>query len=137
MRRVLFDSDVILDVLLQRQPHFAASALALDTVAQRKVDGYLAGHAVTNLFYLLRRPLGRQKSREALTVLMTKLQVAAITDSVIRAALASPFSDFEDAVTHSAAEVAEVEIIVTRNIKDFREALILVMLPEVFLATLT
>lgn len=57
--RVLFDSDVLLDVLLEQQPSFTTSVLALDLVAQGKVEGYIAGHVVTNLFYLLRRQLGK------------------------------------------------------------------------------
>ena len=61
MKRVLFDTDVCLDVLLQRQPYFSTSAFALDTVGQGKIEGFVAGHAVTNLFYLLRRQLGSQK----------------------------------------------------------------------------
>ncbi|MBD2776711.1 PIN domain-containing protein [Iningainema tapete] len=136
MKRVLFDSDVVLDVLLQRQPFFAASALALDTVPQEKVEGYLAAHAVTNMFYLLRRHLGSEKSREALNTLMSKMRVAAVTDAVIRSALTSSFADFEDAVTHAAAISEGIEAIATRNIKDFRMGTIPAMLPEVFLATI-
>ncbi|MDF5716619.1 MAG: PIN domain-containing protein [Rhizonema sp. NSF051] len=79
MKRVLFDTDVILDVLLQRQPYFNTSAFALDTVGQGKIEGFVAGHAVTNLFYLLRRQLGSQKSREILIALMTKIEVENLT----------------------------------------------------------
>ncbi len=58
MKRVLFDSDVLLDVLAQRQPFFFLSAKALDTVTQRQVQGYVSGHAITNIFYILRRQRG-------------------------------------------------------------------------------
>jgi hypothetical protein len=51
----LFDSDVLLDVLAQRQPFVFTSAQALNTVTQPQVQGYVAGHAVTNIFYILRR----------------------------------------------------------------------------------
>ncbi len=51
MKRVLFDSDVLLDVLAQRQPFVIASAQALNTVTQEQVQGYVSGHAVTNIFY--------------------------------------------------------------------------------------
>ncbi|PSB25176.1 PIN domain-containing protein [Stenomitos frigidus] len=136
MKRVLFDSDVLLDVFLQRQPHFTASAIAIDTVGQGKIEGYVAGHAVTNLFYLLRRQLERDQSRDILATLLLKMHVAAVTDAVIREALASSFTDFEDAVAHAAAKSIGVEIIVTRNIKDFRSGTIPAVLPEVFLATL-
>lgn len=131
MKRVLFDSDVVLDVLLERQPFFAASALALDTVGQGKVEGYIAAHSITNIFYLLRRHLGNEKSQEVLMNLMSKMVTAGVTDAVIRSAFSSGFKDFEDGVTYAAAG-AGVDYIVTRNIKDFRLGSIPAMLPEVF-----
>lgn len=132
MKRVLFDTDVVLDVLQQRQPYFPASALALDEAGIGKVEGYIAGHAITNLFYLLRRSLGSEKSREVLATLMSKMTVAPVTDAVIREALVSPFKDFEDAVTHAAAKAIACDAIVTRNTKDFRTGTVPAMLPEVF-----
>jgi hypothetical protein len=129
---VLFDSDVVLDVLLERQPFFAASALALDAVGQGKVEGYIAGHSITNIFYLLRRYLGNQKSQQVLMNLMSKMVTASVTDAVIRSAFSSGFKDFEDAVTYGAAAGVGVDYIVTRNIKDFRLGSTPVMLPEVF-----
>ncbi len=56
MRRVLFDSDVLLDVLAQRQPFVVISAQALNRVTQPQVQGYVSGHAVTNIFYILPAP---------------------------------------------------------------------------------
>jgi len=55
VRRVLFDSDILLDVLAQRQPFVVASAQALNSVTQEWVEGYVSGHAITNIFYILRR----------------------------------------------------------------------------------
>ncbi len=132
MKRVLFDSDVVLDVLLERQPFFAASALALDAVGQGKVEGYIAAHSITNIFYLLRRHLGNEKSQEVLMNLMSKMVTASLTDAVIRSAFSSGFKDFEDGVTYAAAAGVGVDYIVTRNIKDFRLGSIPAMLPEVF-----
>ncbi len=57
MKQVLFDSDVLLDVLLNRHPFVIDSAKALNTVATDQVKGFLAGHAVTNLYYIMRRQL--------------------------------------------------------------------------------
>ncbi|PSN17171.1 hypothetical protein C7271_19140 [filamentous cyanobacterium CCP5] len=55
MKQVLLDCDVLLDVLLKRQPFVLDSAQVLDAVATVKIEGYLAGHAVTNIYYILRR----------------------------------------------------------------------------------
>jgi predicted nucleic-acid-binding protein len=131
----LFDSDVLLDVLAQRQPFVIPSAQALNTVTQPHVQGYVAGHAVTNIFYILRRQVGNETARDLLSRLLQHLQVANVTDEVIRTALQSSMTDFEDAVTSEAAKVAGVEVIVTRNISDFVASPVSAVSPEVFLAT--
>ncbi|MEH2110028.1 PIN domain-containing protein [Nostoc sp.] len=133
---MLFDSDVLLDILAQRQPFIVASARALNTVMQNQVQGYVSGHAVTNIFYILRRQVGNEVARELLAKLLQHLQVASVTDEVIRQALNSPIKDFEDAVTSAAALTAGLEIIVTRNTPDFVASLVPVMLPNEFLTTL-
>jgi predicted nucleic acid-binding protein len=132
MRRVLYDTNVVLDVTLKREPYLAASATALDAVGQGKVEGYLAGHAVTTLFYILQRRIGSAKSRQALTELLAKMRIAPVTDAGVRQALGGPFKDFEDGVTHTAAQEAKVSVIVTRNISDFTKGIIPAVMPEVF-----
>jgi len=134
LRRVLFDSDVLLDVLAQRQPFVFTSAQALNTVTQPQVQGYVAGHAVTNIFYILRRQVGSETARELLLRLLQHLRVANVTDEVIRAALQSSMTDFEDAVISEAANAAGVEVIVTRNTPDFAASAIPAVLPAEFLA---
>jgi len=136
LRQVLFDSDVLIDVLAQRQPFVTASAQALSRVTQPEVQGFVSGHAVTNIFYILRRQVGSEIARELLSRLLQHLQVASVTDEVIRAALQSSMTDFEDAVTSEAANAAGVEVIVTRNTPDFAASAILTVLPEEFLAML-
>ncbi|MEO0377489.1 MAG: PIN domain-containing protein [Cyanobacteria bacterium P01_A01_bin.17] len=137
MRRVLYDSDVLLDVLAQRQPFFTASAQALDSATQADIQGYVSGHAVTNIFYILRRQVGSQSARALISTLFQHLQVAAVTDEVIRAALQSAMTDFEDAVTSEAARMAGVENIVTRNSSDFLNSNVPSLLPAEFLALLS
>ena len=137
MKRVLFDSDVLLDVLAQRQPFVIASAQALNTVTQEQVQGYVSGHAVTNIFYILRRQIGSEAARELLSRLLQRIQVASVTDEVIRQALQSSIADFEDAVTSAAANAAGLEMIVTRNTSDFVTSSVPAIMPEEFLATLS
>ncbi|MCC5609202.1 PIN domain-containing protein [Nostoc sp. CHAB 5834] len=122
--------------MAQRQPFIVASARALNTVMQNQVQGYVSGHAVTNLFYILRRQVGNEVAGELLAKLLQHLQVASVTDEVIRQALNSPIKDFEDAVTSAAALTAGLEIIVTRNTPDFVASLVPAMLPDEFLTML-
>lgn len=76
-------------------------------------------------------------SRKLLSILLTKVRVAAVTEAVIRAAISSPVADFEDAVMDAAAQAEKIEIIVTRNIKDFCQSETQAMPPEAFLQTLS
>lgn len=136
MRRVLFDINVLLDVLLRREPHFAASAAALDAVARGLVEGYLAAHAVTTIAYLVQRQVGRTAARAALVDLLARLRIAAVTESGVRLALGGAMADFEDAVTYAAALEVGADAIVTRNVADFTDSGVPAVLPEVFLARL-
>ncbi len=135
--RVLFDSDVLLDVLAGRQPFVVTSAQALNAVKKTQVQGYISGHAVTNIFYILRRQVGRETARQLLSRLLQHLHVASVTNQVIMAALQSSITDFEDAVTIEAATAAGVEVIVTRNTPDFAASTIPAVSPEEFLVILS
>lgn len=134
MKQVLFDSDVLLDVLAQRQPFVIASAQALSMVTLPPVLGYVSGHAVTNIFYILRRQVGSETARELLSRLLEHIRVASVTTRSIQNALQSSITDLEDAVTSEAANAAGVEIIVTRNTSDFVASSVPAVLPEEFLA---
>jgi predicted nucleic-acid-binding protein len=130
LKQILFDSDVLLDILAQRQPFVVASAQALNTVVKKQVQGFVSGHAVTNIFYILRRQIGSEAARKLIENLLQHIQIASVTDEVIHQALKSPIKDFEDAVTSAAAMSAGLEIIVTRNKADFVQSSIPAMLPE-------
>ena len=137
MRRVLYDTNVVLDVLQARRPHLAASAAALNLVEAGRVEGYVAAHAITTIAYLLQRQVGAARSRVVLADLLSRLQVAAVTERTIRTALAGAFRDVEDAVCHAAALEARAELIVTRNLADFVPGTVPAVLPETPLAALT
>lgn len=130
MKRVLFDSDVIIDVMANRQPFVVNSSLALNTVATFKVKGYIAGHTVTNIFYILRRQLGVSVTLDIITKLLEKLKVASVTDTVIHSALHKQMTDFEDAVTSEVAFAINLDFIVTRNTKDYVNSSVPAIAPE-------
>ena len=119
MKRVLFDTNVLLDVVLARPPHLADSARALDAVATGAVQGFVAAHAVTTIFYLLEREVGGGRAKAILGGLLGPLTVAPVTDAGVRMALAGPLADFEDGVTLAAAAEVNADVIVTRNGRDF------------------
>jgi predicted nucleic acid-binding protein len=134
MKPVLYDTNVLLDVMLARAPFKDASAAALDLVAKGRVRGFVAGHAITTIAYLLQREHGGGKARAALRHLLSGLEVAPTTDAGVRRALTMDMEDFEDAVCVASAQEAECTAIVTRNPQHFRKANLPAFLPEALVA---
>ena len=130
MKRILFDTSVVLDVLLDREPYVAASAAAWAAVETGATEGMLAAHAVTTIHYLLWKELGNVKARGILSAVLSVFRVAAVDHDVVQQALQSPASDFEYAVAAAAARSAGCECIVTRAPKGFRGSPVRSLTPE-------
>ena len=130
MKRVLVDTNVALDVLLEREPHLAASAAVWDAVEARVVEGYIAAHGVTTIHYLGQKHLGARGAKQMVRSLLEVFRVAAVDGNVLQDALHHRGNDFEDAVTASAARLADCDAIVTRDPKGQRASAIPAFAPE-------
>jgi predicted nucleic acid-binding protein len=130
MKRILFDTNVVLDVLLDRQPYVEASAAAWAAVETGITEGMVAAHAVTTIHYLVRREVGDVKARRIIPAILRVFGVATVDGAAVQEALQLPFSDFEDAVTAAAARLAGCECIVTRDPKGFRGSPVRSLTPE-------
>jgi len=130
MKRILFDTNVILDVLLDRKPFADASAAAWAAVETGTAEGMIAGHAVTTIHCLVRKQRGNAGARRTVAAILRVFKVAAIDGAVIQEALQLPFADFEDAVTAAAARVAGCDFLVTRDPKGFRASRVHPIRPE-------
>jgi predicted nucleic acid-binding protein len=130
MKRVLVDVNVVLDVLLDRQPHVEGSAAVWAAIETGASEGMLAAHAVTTIHYLIRKELGAARARETLSAILRVFGVAAVDGPVIQEALGLSMSDFEDSVTAAAARLAGCDSIVTRDPKGFRGSPIRPLTPE-------
>ena len=130
MKRILFDTNVVLDVLLDRQPHVGASVAAWAAAENGIVEGMLAAHAVTTIHYLVQKEMGAAQARRIVSAILRVFAIAAVDGAVVEEALHLPFSDFEDAVTAVAARVAGCACIVTRDPKGFRGSLVPPLTPE-------
>lgn len=116
---MLFDLNVILDVLARRQPHYPDAARVWGYVESGHMEGLLAAHSVTTLFYLLHRHLGLSQAKTALHDVLRVFRVAAVDQAVIQAALILDWNDFEDAVQATAAAASEAVYLITRDETDF------------------
>jgi predicted nucleic acid-binding protein len=134
--RVLIDLNVILDVMQRREPFYNMSARVLAAAETGLVEGWVAAHSLTTLFYLLRRYQSAEQARIALTDLLTFLSVAAVDHTVIEQALNLPYPNFEDAVQMMAAVRSGVQYLVTRNVRDYGMGPLPVIQPAELLALL-
>ena len=95
---------------------------------------YIAAHAITNIFYIVRRSLGTTETIQSIEYLLEKIEVASVNDAIIRNALAANLKDFEDAVNIKTAEAINADLIITRNLPDYKTSSISVISPTQFLA---
>lgn len=134
--RVLFDVNVLIDVLLDRAPWAAPAARLLALCERRVLQGYWCAASVGTVHFLIRRELGATKARQLVGDLLRILEVAPVDGSVIGDALRENWPDVEDAIVHAAARQAGITHLVTRNPKDFRKASLTVCSPDGLLAAL-
>jgi predicted nucleic acid-binding protein len=119
---VLVDTDILLDVALDRQPHADASARLLDALEVRPGAGYVAWHSLANFFYMVAPTRSRGDARRFLEELLGFLEVAPATTEGAQQAARMPMPDFEDALQVAAALACGAAVIATRNLRDFRRS---------------
>lgn len=134
--KLFIDTNVVLDVLAQREPWFGDSARLLAHIEQGGATGHTAAHTLTTLHYLLTRHLGQQKTAGVLIDLTTLIRVEPVDHQVLQQALALGWRDFEDAVQAVTAAQCQADYLVTRNPRDFKQSLVPVITPSEFLALL-
>lgn len=134
--RILFDTHVIPDVLLDRQPFSEDSAALLSCAERGDSAGYAAATTITTLYYLCAKAGGNAEAKRQVASLLALLDIAPVNRSVIESALASRMRDFEDAVLAAAGTLVPVQAIATRNKHDFRLASVSAHTPAELLALL-
>ena len=134
--RVMVDTNVVLDVLLARQPFVRASAEVFGLVERAQLKGVLCATTITTVDYLLTQVLPRPAARQALRKLLELFDIAPVTRAVLEEALTSKLTDFEDAVLEQSGRLAGAEVIVTRNQHDFRLSSLKILGPDELLASL-
>jgi predicted nucleic acid-binding protein len=135
--KVFLDSDVILDLLTQREPHYQPSLNLFLMIQEKKILGYTSPVVIANIFYILNRQLNRDKAISSLIKIKALITILRCGDSEIELALLSDFKDFEDAIQYHTALAHEMDIILTRNVKDYKTANINVCTPIEYISTNT
>ena len=133
MKRLLIDSDVILDFFFDREPFAKYASYVLSELEQRKSQGYVTPVIISNVYYLLRKNSTHNHVIKKLNQLMTLTDILLIDKQVVLNAMNSKFRDYEDALQNYACEhFGKIDLIVTRNIRDFQYSEIGILTPEQF-----
>ncbi|GBF79272.1 type II toxin-antitoxin system VapC family toxin [Aphanothece sacrum] len=127
---VLIDTNVIIDIALERQPHFVDSDRVLSLAEQNQIKGYISASTFGDLYYIINRNKGRIVTLDFISKVCQCCQVATVDAMVIDMALNANFNDFEDGIQYSCAMVNQIEIIVTRNPQDFPVTTSLILTPS-------
>ena len=128
--RILFDTNVILDALMNRQPHATHALSLMALVEQGRLNGIIGATTLTTIFYLISRALDSAHALKHVRTLLEIFEVASVGRAVLSDSLELAFPDYEDAVIHESAKHAGAEGIVTRDQRGFTNATLRVYSPE-------
>ena len=135
--KILVDTNIILDVLLKREPHNRAAQVIMTKCAEREITGYLAAHSILNIFYVLRKEYSQAERRKFIRNLCEIFRISDLNAEKIMLAIDNEqFSDFEDCLQEECAVAETVDYIVMRNPADFKQSRVKVVEPDEFMKLL-
>jgi len=120
MERLLVDTNIVVDLLTRREEHYKEAQDLFTLSDEEKVKLVVSSLTFANTHYLLTRHLNKDEARKTLSKFKVLVEVAQLDDKIIELALASDFTDFEDAIQYYTAVVNGIDTIITRNLIDFK-----------------
>jgi predicted nucleic acid-binding protein len=128
--RVFFDINVVLDLLLDREPFVKHSAFLISEVERGNITGILSATSITTIYYLVSKVLSKKRAKKTIDILLSLFEIAPVNRTVLETARDLNYKDFEDTVIYACALHSKANVLVTRNIKDFKSKEIPVLEPE-------
>ncbi|MEH6706291.1 MAG: PIN domain-containing protein [Galbibacter orientalis] len=134
MDNILIDTDVLMDFFFDREPFAQFSTEILNRCEEKRLNGFTTPVIICNVYYLLRKTAKHQLIIEKIKQLLSIIEIIEMDKDVVLDALNSEFKDFEDALQNfSAVQIGKINIILTRNIKDFKKSDLAILTPETYL----
>ena len=128
MTDIFIDTDVIIDFLIDREPHSREAAIIVTLIEQKKLKGYVSSLTFSNLYFVLRKIESHNKVIAKLDSISRLLTILKVDQQIIKLAIASGFPDFEDSIQYNCAlDYKKIDVLITRNIKDYKGSQIPVM----------
>ena len=131
---ILLDTDVLIDIALDRRPHSGPASKLLDRIENGSQSAYIAWHTVSNFYYLVASSRGGENARDFIVDLTRFVRVAPTDTDAVHYAAGLPMADFEDAMQVAAARSCGARYIATRNVRDFARSPIPAITPQEALA---
>lgn len=136
MTNLFIDTDVIIDFLIDRKPYSREAAIIFTLIDRKKLKGYASSLTFSNLYYVLHKIEPHKKVISKLDSISNLLTILKVDEQMIRDAIDSGFSDFEDSIQYFCAlDCKKIEVIITRNTRDYKNSDLTVMSPGDFLKT--
>ena len=132
-KKLFIDSDIILDVLAVRDSFYEPAASLFDLGYERKIDLFTTAVVLANVFYILRKKHGIEKSKEQIKELRQIISILPINGRMVDDVLTSKFSDFEDGLQYFTAKENNIPVIITRNVKDYKEKKLIIQTADEFI----
>ena len=136
MKKIFLDTNIILDFLGEREGFYEASAKIMTLADKKNIQLYTSPSSISNVFYVLAKYENSKIALEKIRKFKLLCSMSVMDDEVVEKAIHSNFKDFEDAMQYFSALASNCNIIITRNEKDFKNAMIPVMNAESYLLSL-
>ena len=133
MQKIFIDTDIILDLLAERQPFYKNAAALFTLIDRGKLSGFTSPIVFANLHYLLSKQLSKKHAIINLKKLRSLINIVPVDEKIIDFSIESDFKDYEDAIHYYAAISAGISTLITRNIRDYKNPSITVCSPKEFL----
>jgi predicted nucleic acid-binding protein len=133
---LFIDSDILLDMLLNRDPFFAYTKYLLFESESRPIKLSTSSLVIANINYILAKKTGAAAAKESIRKLVKLIHILPFESDIVDLGLTSKIADFEHAIQNLIAERYKCDVIITRNIKDYKQATIPVLTAEQFLRQL-
>ena len=117
--KLLIDTNVVLDLLLEREPFVKTAITVFEQIERGNLDGYIAATTITNIFYIIRKTEGREVAFAAINRLLIGLRFCAVDRQTVNTALSLGLKDFEDSIQLACAALHQLDGVVTRDHQDF------------------
>jgi predicted nucleic acid-binding protein len=138
MKNLFLDTNVVIDFLVNREPFAENAEKIFNHSLKKRINIFISAITYNNIFYILRKQYSQKQTIKCLEDLMKITEVIGVTKSVLESSLKSNFNDFEDAIQYySATSINKMDVIITRNIKDFKKSDLPVLTPDELINIIT